>query len=549
MSDELLRILCGLFAVMELTALIPRQVAITLLTLIPKPASGFRPIGNFCAIYRAHGKVRRPLAQEWEFKNARSFFAAGPFEGAQDVVWRQAVRAETSTLSKDEAATVLLDLYKYYETIDLKLLLWRCKQVNFPLAIARLAIAMYLQARFFVLNGFVDGPFWASGGIIAGCTFATTLIRVYSIASLDMLCIPPQVHFKLYIDDSGLSATGSRRYIVEHLPPVVRALVSILEEGIGAKVSQDVGKRSLIASSKALGRDLAQALGGLAGPLVSSAANLGVDDCVGRPRRVAGRSSKQKKREQKARGFVSRLARLRPLVGARVAKNVFASGALASELFGSEIYGVSDYELLRLRRQAASVLQPSASGRSLTALLLSHGEPCWYASVAPMVRWSKEIWIAHHRTYPHCLSLPELREAWDVGFSGDSPLWRSVSGPITALRKSCERISWSMPSFAVFRTDKGEEVKLTEFSPTLIKNLLRKAVVRGLEWDMGARLNMSGRVCTDGVLSYLQSTKYSAFEKGCLRALFLQRGVHSYACGRPRLPAAERAVPAVWRGA
>eukprot|EP00959_Pyramimonas_sp_CCMP1952_P026634 558691-Pyramimonas_sp.AAC.1 len=70
---------------MELTALIPRQVAITLLTLIPKPASGFRPIGNFCAIYRAYGKVRRPLAQEWEFKNARSFFAAGPFEGAQDV--------------------------------------------------------------------------------------------------------------------------------------------------------------------------------------------------------------------------------------------------------------------------------------------------------------------------------------------------------------------------------------------------------------------------------------------------------------------------------
>eukprot|EP00959_Pyramimonas_sp_CCMP1952_P248801 5200932-Pyramimonas_sp.AAC.1 len=59
------------------------------------------------------------------------------------------------------------------------------------MAIARLAIAMYLQARFFVLDGFVDGPYWAQGGIIAGCTFATTFIRAYAIQDLDKLEIPP----------------------------------------------------------------------------------------------------------------------------------------------------------------------------------------------------------------------------------------------------------------------------------------------------------------------------------------------------------------------
>eukprot|EP00959_Pyramimonas_sp_CCMP1952_P172258 3599121-Pyramimonas_sp.AAC.1 len=120
MSDASLLTVVDLFAFMELAALVPVQISVTLLSLIPKASVGFRPIGNFCALYRAHGKVRRPLAQQWEFTHSREYFAAGPFEGAQHVVWGQAVRAETSTLSKEEAATVLLDLYKYYETINLK---------------------------------------------------------------------------------------------------------------------------------------------------------------------------------------------------------------------------------------------------------------------------------------------------------------------------------------------------------------------------------------------------------------------------------------------
>eukprot|EP00959_Pyramimonas_sp_CCMP1952_P373041 7812442-Pyramimonas_sp.AAC.1 len=72
------------------------------------------------------------------------------------------------------------------------MLLRRGRQMHFPMAIARLATAMHLQVRFFVLNGFVDGPYWAQGGVIAGCTFATAFIRVYAIQDLDKLEIPPR---------------------------------------------------------------------------------------------------------------------------------------------------------------------------------------------------------------------------------------------------------------------------------------------------------------------------------------------------------------------
>ena len=64
MSDTTLAILVSMFGVMEMAALVPSQVSVALLELIPKATAGFRPIGNFCALYRAYGKVRRPLAQQ-----------------------------------------------------------------------------------------------------------------------------------------------------------------------------------------------------------------------------------------------------------------------------------------------------------------------------------------------------------------------------------------------------------------------------------------------------------------------------------------------------
>eukprot|EP00959_Pyramimonas_sp_CCMP1952_P075833 1585161-Pyramimonas_sp.AAC.1 len=71
MSDHALEGMVRIFAVMEGAALLPSQVAIALLTLIPKATVGFRPIGTFCALHRAYGRVRRPLCKQWEFAHPR----------------------------------------------------------------------------------------------------------------------------------------------------------------------------------------------------------------------------------------------------------------------------------------------------------------------------------------------------------------------------------------------------------------------------------------------------------------------------------------------
>eukprot|EP00959_Pyramimonas_sp_CCMP1952_P059850 1250055-Pyramimonas_sp.AAC.1 len=93
-----------------------------------------------------YGKLRRTLADEWEARFTRAYFCAGPFEGAQGVVWRQACNAEANTAQGMECATLLTDLYKYYGTLDLQVLALRAHQVDFPVGISYLCIAMYSQA-------------------------------------------------------------------------------------------------------------------------------------------------------------------------------------------------------------------------------------------------------------------------------------------------------------------------------------------------------------------------------------------------------------------
>eukprot|EP00959_Pyramimonas_sp_CCMP1952_P439241 9195091-Pyramimonas_sp.AAC.1 len=52
------------------------------------------------------------------------------------------------------------DLRKYSEHMDLKLLWHTCRQHRFPACIARLAIQAYSAARYMVLGGIVEGPFF-----------------------------------------------------------------------------------------------------------------------------------------------------------------------------------------------------------------------------------------------------------------------------------------------------------------------------------------------------------------------------------------------------
>eukprot|EP00959_Pyramimonas_sp_CCMP1952_P025270 530299-Pyramimonas_sp.AAC.1 len=86
-----------------------------------------------------------------------------------------------------------------------------------PRCLIRLAVSAHRGPRFGSLSNLVDGPHYATLGVIAGCSIATTCVIIFLIPALDMLVLPKQLYLSVYIGDYGLSAVGSGRYVTGHI--------------------------------------------------------------------------------------------------------------------------------------------------------------------------------------------------------------------------------------------------------------------------------------------------------------------------------------------
>eukprot|EP00959_Pyramimonas_sp_CCMP1952_P077132 1612268-Pyramimonas_sp.AAC.1 len=102
---------------------------------------------------------------------------------------------------------------------------------------------------------------------------------------------------------------------------------------------------------------ISDVLGPLVGPACSRVTNVGSDFTAGRPLRSRGRSAKLKARAAAALRKTRKFQGLQEALGRKRLKGLFvffAAGPLAGAVYGSDLSGVSDRELLSLRRMAMS---------------------------------------------------------------------------------------------------------------------------------------------------------------------------------------------------
>ncbi len=195
LSDAALEAAGRLLEVMEMTSSLPKQLDVVVLAMLAKPTTGFRPTGLFVSLYRLWGRARRPYAKAWEERNGRRYFGSTEFSGAVDMVFRQAFRAEAAVGEGQVCATLLWDMTKFYESFDLHRLKACAGRLGFPVAITLLATRAYHSPRYVTLGGFSDGPWHARKGVIAGCSLATSFVKVYSMESYDKLPLSPSTDF------------------------------------------------------------------------------------------------------------------------------------------------------------------------------------------------------------------------------------------------------------------------------------------------------------------------------------------------------------------
>eukprot|EP00959_Pyramimonas_sp_CCMP1952_P445067 9319668-Pyramimonas_sp.AAC.1 len=73
-----------------------------------------------------------------------------------------------------------------------------------------------------------------------------------------------------------------------------------------------------------------------------------------------------------------------------------------------------------------AAISPKSQHRSLAILSLLEGGPPWGASVAPIIRWCKELWLVQTRAFDGALPFSVLRAAWGVAFDRGDWSWANV---------------------------------------------------------------------------------------------------------------------------
>ncbi|CAK0909004.1 unnamed protein product, partial [Prorocentrum cordatum] len=163
-----------------------------------------------------------------------------------------------------------------------------------------------MSARYICLSDIISGPLRATHGIIAGCSMATSLIRVHALDAFDT--VPRSLSlrridressefssFDADIDDTSISAIGSRSFVRATILNMASLLLAGIRQMLGGRVALD--KVALVCSCGALGQQLEADLGPF-GALDTSAINLDCDDAAGKCFR-AGKGGMRKRQERK----------------------------------------------------------------------------------------------------------------------------------------------------------------------------------------------------------------------------------------------------------
>eukprot|EP00972_Heterocapsa_arctica_P001212 175602-Heterocapsa_arctica.AAC.1 len=117
--------------------------------------------------------------------------------------------------------------------------------------ILRTAIVHYRAPRFVTMEGFVCPGQAPRRGIIAGCSAATTLVKVYTVMECDSVVQKhPEVGFDFFVDDWQGAAVGGHNWVKHQLADAATSLRLAIEGNLECKVAVD--KAAVVASSREL---------------------------------------------------------------------------------------------------------------------------------------------------------------------------------------------------------------------------------------------------------------------------------------------------------
>ena len=209
LSDELLEAIIDFLTTVEALGLWPREVASSIIHLIPKASGGRRPIGVMASVIRLWEAARKPVIWQWRAKNARPYNWAAAGRSAEAAIWGQTVRDEVAQAKGKSCGAVLFDLVKAYEYVRLELVWEAGMAAGFPALVLRLLMESFAFARTLIYRGALAKGITTLSAILAGSVFAMDALALVLTGVVDKIAVAmPSISFVLYVDDLTARARG-----------------------------------------------------------------------------------------------------------------------------------------------------------------------------------------------------------------------------------------------------------------------------------------------------------------------------------------------------
>ena len=344
MDDKAVEAVVSFYHECEAKAAWPQQMTVSLIAMLPKNLTRERPIALLHILYRTWVRLRWDLVSTWQagYATTATYDKAVPGSCCLDVAVGRLLRNEVAKTNGVHVVSLFVDLESFFDTIQFQQLIMAATALQYPPLILKMALEVYMGARYLVADGVLSAGIRATNGVQAGCPAAPSLAKVALHPVIEKIQRRRDVaNVDCWLDDVSIDIQHkSFKHVADSAIRVYRSLKDGMDAN-GFTISSK--KTGFVASSTQASKHLRELLLPHEPQVYDVMRDLGVDSTGGRKRRLVTSATRAKK----AHARHSKLSRLGPPPSTKL--RVVKAAITSVALWGHPSVGVSPKRMKWLR--------------------------------------------------------------------------------------------------------------------------------------------------------------------------------------------------------
>jgi len=332
------------------TVCLPHQSLISLNSVLGKPGGGVRTISMTPMITSRMLNSVSTSVKDWEANVSADckYDTAKKGSNALDAALARNLLSEVAFWLKRAFGAAFNDYHKFFDTIDINILLEQALYSEYPTTSLSLAVQQHLAPRVIQVSGFASKPVNITHSILAGCQQSVPLTRALLNKKMSQLAKDhPKAPPNVFVDDTSMACSAPRWSTVQNtLAPCLiqfakcveslnlslspKAVLSVSHSKLGVSLQKELKEQGIIFN--------------VAGK--KGARDLGITHTAGTSRPATITINRKQKIIQR-KNRINQIAKIN-----RRAKILYTGSAFPAETWGHQASGLSPSHVLAIERDA-----------------------------------------------------------------------------------------------------------------------------------------------------------------------------------------------------